>query len=79
MDKKNFVSSELHSHAPAVEWTTPAYHRGKENYVDFYAFDPGTGRMRRKKVMLDRVKGVRERNARARQLVEQLTQKLLRG
>lgn len=79
MDKKNFVSSSLHGHAPAVEWTTPAYHRGKENYVDFYAFDPGTGRMRRKKVMLDRVKGVRERNARARQLVDQLTQKLLRG
>ena len=55
------------------------YHKGKENYVDFYAFDPSLGRMRRKKIMLDHMKGQRSRNSYARSLVEQLTQKLMRG
>lgn len=55
------------------------YHKGKENYVDFYAFDPSQGRMRRKKVMLDHMKSQRARNSYARSLVEELTQKLIRG
>ena len=55
------------------------YHKGKENYVDFYAFDPAAGKLRRKKIMLDHLKGSRARNSYARSLVEELTQKLLRG
>ena len=62
-----------------MEWTVPMYHKGRENYVDFYAVDPATGRMRRKKVMVDHIKIVRVRNAYARALVEELTQKLMRG
>ena len=47
--------------------------------MDFYAFDPGQGRMRRKKIMLDHMKSQRSRNSYARSLVEELTQKLIRG
>lgn len=61
-----------------MTWTPPVVHRGKENYVDFYALDPSTGTMRRKKVMLDRLKG-QTRARYARQVVEELTQKLVRG
>lgn len=78
MDKKNFTFTNAGT-TPVREWTTPIYHKGRENYVDFYAFDPSRGALRRKKVMLDHIKGQRLRNAYARQLIEELTQKLLRG
>ena len=61
------------------EWTPPMYHKGRENYVDFYAFDPSRGKLRRKKIMLDHIKGQQKRNVYARQLIEELTQKLVRG
>ena len=73
MDKKNSFVSEVRS------WTPPVYHKGKRHYVDFYAFDPGSGRLRRKKIMLDRISGQRARNSYAKQLIEELTQKLVRG
>lgn len=83
MDKKNFAFADGHvsrrrKGGRAVEWTPPRVHRGKENYVDFYAVDPSTGRMKRKKVMMDRLKG-KARATYARQVVEELTQKLVRG
>jgi integrase len=78
MDKKNFVFTQ-ENHVPVKEWTPPIYHKGRENYVDFYAFDPSRGKLRRKKVMLDHVRGCRQRNSYARQLIEEITQKLLRG
>lgn len=78
MDKKNSVLSERR-YTRVKDWTPPTYHKGKESYVDFYAFDPGTGGMKRKKVMLGRFRSHRERNAYAKQLMEELTQKLVRG
>lgn len=79
MDKKNSILNEARNNLSARSWTPPTYHKGKENYVDFYAIDPGTGKMRRKKIMLDRFPSVRQRNTYARQLLEELTQKLVRG
>ena len=55
------------------------YHQGKENYIDFYAVDPSTGCMKRKKIMLDRLHKKGVRNAYAKQIIEELTQKLVRG
>lgn len=37
----------------AKGWSVPRLCFGKSNYVSFSAFDPATGRMKRKKVMLD--------------------------
>ncbi len=79
MDKKIFSLNSGSGVNKTKLWTPPAYHKGKENYVDFYAFDPATGRLRRKKIMLDHLKSVRARNSYARSLVEELTQKLVRG
>lgn len=79
MNKKNFCLNSTNVAKNVKEWTPPIYHKGKENYVDFRAFDPGTGCMRRKKIMLDHIKSIRSRNSYARSLVEELTQKLMRG
>ena len=79
MDKKNFSYNSVLGVNRIKEWTPPVYHKGKENYIDFYAFDPSLGRLRRKKIMLDHIKSLRIRNSYARTLIEELTQKLVRG
>ena len=38
-------------------WTPPTFSQGKECFVSFYAFAPSSGRMKRKKIMLGRIKG----------------------
>ena len=78
MDKKNSANPKP-TIIPAREWTPPIYHKGREHYIDFYAFDPATGTMRRKKIMLDRFHTSRERNTYAKQLIEDITQKFIRG
>lgn len=78
MDKKNSFQSEARF-VPVKEWTPPSYHKGREFYIDFYAFNPSEGRLKRKKIMLGRFRSQRERNAYAKQLIEELTQKLVRG
>ena len=78
MDKKNSFQSEARF-VPVKEWTPPSYHKGREFYIDFYAFNPSEGRLKRKKIMLGRFRSQRERNGYARQLIEELTQKLVRG
>lgn len=60
-------------------FTPPARHRGKEDYVSFYAFDPASGRMKRKKYMLDRYKSGKTRTMMASQLISTLTLKLANG
>ena len=78
MSKKNLHFSE--NRLPCTRtWTPPMYHQGKENYIDFYAVDPSTGCMKRKKIMLDRLHKKGVRNAYAKQVIEELTQKLVRG
>lgn len=78
MDKKNSCYNSVRS-SNVRTWTPPTIHRGKENYVDFYALDPSTGKLRRKKIMIDHFHTQRQRNNYARQLIEELTQKLIRG
>ena len=61
------------------EWTYPVLHRGKQWYVDFYCYDPAMGRLRRKKYMLDRYKGVKARMVMASQIVHAVVEKLKMG
>lgn len=52
---------------------------GKDWFVSFYAEDPFTGQMRRKRIKLNRIKGLAERRRYARDLVEQINKKLRAG
>lgn len=60
-------------------FTPPVVRGGKEHYVSFYAFDPASGKMKRKKYMLDRYKSGKTRTMMASQLIANLTAKLLNG
>ncbi len=58
-------------------FTYPRLHTGKSWYIDFLAFDPAEGKMKRKKYMLDNIPTIRERRARSVEIINSLL-KLLR-
>ncbi len=60
-------------------WTPPTFSQGKECFVSFYAFDPSSGRMKRKKIMLGRIKGKTAQKKYAQGIINRLTEKLLDG
>jgi len=61
------------------EWTYPVLHKGKSWYVDFQAYDPSRGVMRRKKFQLDRYGTRRAKMAMGGELISALVQKLKAG
>lgn len=69
---------KLNSLSEVLQFTYPKLHTGPKWYVDFYAYDPATGTMRRKKYHLDNIAKITERRKRANELIESLT-KLLRS
>ncbi|MBQ7691250.1 MAG: site-specific integrase [Muribaculaceae bacterium] len=69
---------KLNSLGEVLKFTYPKLHTGNKWYVDFYAYDPADGSMRRKKYHLDNIKKIKERRKRANELIESLT-KLLRS
>lgn len=60
-------------------WTPPRLHLGKESYVDFMAYDPLSGKMKRKKIMVGRIKGRKAQREYADGIIQRLTEKLLGG
>lgn len=62
-----------------IGFTLPRLHTGKNWYVDFFAYDPVTDRMKRKKYMLDRQKKRSERHIMATMLITNITQRLIQG
>ena len=60
-----------------MRYSLPVFHSGKSNYVDFLAYDPVSGTMRRKKYMLDHIRKVSERKAQAAELMANITRKVL--
>ena len=62
-----------------TEWTYPVLHRGRQWYVDFQAYDPARGKMRRKKFQLDRYKTRKAKVAMGMELIAALVQKLKAG
>ena len=62
-----------------IGFTLPKLHKGKNWYVDFFAYDPVTDRMKRKKYMLDRQKKKSERHIMATMLITNITQRLIQG
>lgn len=78
MVKKNnfFQKNDI---AEIKGWTPPRLHSGKECYVDFTAYDPLSGKMKRKKIMLGRIKGKKAQRDYADGIIQRLTEKLLAG
>lgn len=72
LTKRN-TASEL------LGFTYPKLHTGKTWYVDFYANDPSTGEMRRKKYKLDGLKKISEKKRRAAEIIEAVTRELRSG
>lgn len=63
-----------------LNFTPPRLHTsGKNTYIDFYALDPVTNKMRRKKYMLDRYRSRKERNLMVTAMMGSLYDKLLHG
>ena len=72
-------SEELIKLKEVTEWTYPVLHRGRQWYVDFQAYDPARGIMRRKKFQLDRFKTRKAKVAMGMELITALVQKLKAG
>ena len=60
-------------------YTPPILHMGKDWYIDFYAFNPVDGVMKRKKIKLNFIKSVKERRAYAKGCINRLSEKLATG
>lgn len=60
-------------------YSTPRLHQGKSWYIDFLAFDPASGKLKRKKYHVDNIKGTRARKAQAAEMITMLTEKLRTG
>lgn len=69
---------KLNSQPELQSFTYPRLHTGKSWYIDFLAFDPAEGKMKRKKYMLDNIPTIRERRAKSVEMVNSLL-KLLRS
>lgn len=54
-------------------------HQGKEWFVSYYVLNPATQKLDRKKIMLNRIKGIAERRKFATQLIQELNKKLYGG
>ena len=75
--KKMCSRRKLNSQSELQSFTYPRLHTGKSWYIDFLAFDPAEGKMKRKKYMLDNIPTIRERRARSVEIINSLL-KLLR-
>lgn len=75
-DTKTFqsgVASALQYTAPILREYEPCW------FIEFYAYDPDQGKMRRKRIKLNRIKGTINRRAYARQVIKRLNEQLKRG
>lgn len=72
--EKDFLSSR-----EIIGFTIPTLHTGKQWYVDFYAHDPLTGTLRRKKYMLGRYKSKQSKHTMASMMIHNLLAKLTAG
>ncbi len=64
----------------ALAHTVPIYRETDGcDYIEFYAFDPEKGKMRRKRIKLNRIKGIKNRRDYARGVIKRLTEQLKRG
>lgn len=75
--KKMCSRRKLSSQVELQNYTYPKLHTGKSWYIDFLAYDPAEGRMKRKKYTLDNIPTKTQRRVRAAELISSVL-KLLR-
>ena len=66
-------------HKKILSYTYPSLYEGKVWYIGFYAEDPATGRMRRKRYKLEHIKGAKEKRRYAQRMIFQLMDMLDQG
>ncbi len=80
MSKKNLPLRRRNSDSEIIGYRLPVFHgTGKKVYVDFYAYDPMRGELRRKKIHLDHISTKVAQRRHAHVLISTLTEKLLSG
>lgn len=62
-----------------IGYTLPKLHTGKNWYVDFMAYDPAEGRMKRKKYMLDSIGKASDKKKRAAEIIATVMERLHNG
>jgi integrase len=62
-----------------IQYTLPQLHTGKNWYVDFLCYDPLSGKMRRKKYMLNIIHKISDRKRRACEIITSVTAQLEKG
>lgn len=62
-----------------LSYTYPKLHSGKDSYISFYAFDPASGEMKRKRIKLNHITKASERKKYAQGLIYRLSVKLEEG
>ncbi|MCM1440065.1 MAG: tyrosine-type recombinase/integrase [Roseburia sp.] len=62
------------------QYDLPVYREnGAGAYIEFRAYDPGLGKMRRKTIKLNRIKGIKTRRDYARGVIKRLNEQLKKG
>jgi len=62
-----------------LQYIPPRLTEGVEWYVSYYAIYPATGKLRRVKIKINRIKSIAQRRAMAKKLTNDITQKLVSG
>lgn len=62
-----------------LKFIPPRLTEGQEWYISYYAIYPATGKLRRVKIKLNRIKTISQRRLIGRQLISDITKKLLAG
>ncbi len=67
------------NNASLVQYKEAILHEGKEWFVYYYAMDPATKELKRKKIKLNHIKGIKERRAAANRIIRTVNKKLAAG
>lgn len=71
---------EMSGVASAIQYTIPVERVTKScSYIEFYAYDPEQGKMRRKRIKTNRVKGSKKRRQYVNDIIRRLTEQLSHG
>lgn len=72
--------STLSGVSTALQYTPPVYRETDGcSYIEFYAYDPEQGKMRRKRIKTNRIKGTLKRRQYVRDVIKRLGEQLSRG
>ena len=65
--------------AQVISFTPPKLYTGARWYIGFYAFDPVSGKLKRKTIKINRIASIKERRIYAQGLIKRINQQLCDG